>query len=376
MKITIVQGPCFPVPALLGSALEKVQYALGRELAARGCEVTHISRAYPGLPDEEVSGGVYYKRIPGFDAPRSIQRMLLLDFIYSLRVKRVLPQGDILMTNTFWMPILARSRRHGALYVAVNRFPKGQMRLYQHADRLQAVSQAVADAIVMQAPACRSKVHVISSPLPGGWTEPAPDLAQPRRCEILYVGRVHPEKGIGLLLEAFARVVHSALQDWRLVIVGPAEAKMGGGGLDYLAQLKQQAEPIKAYVDWVGPVFDEAQLKNHYNQASIFVYPSLAEKGESFGLAPLEAMARGCVPVVSGLACFRDYLEPGKNGVVFDHKAADPAGALAERLSECVRSEEGLLPVRQYGVETAQHFTPVKIAEKFLTDFYCVLKNT
>jgi glycogen synthase len=37
----------------------------------------------------------------------------------------------------------------------------------------------------------------------------------------------------------------------------------------------------------------------------------VAETGEAFGVAPIEAMAYGCAPLVSNLACFRDFIEDG-----------------------------------------------------------------
>jgi glycosyltransferase involved in cell wall biosynthesis len=46
----------------------------------------------------------------------------------------------------------------------------------------------------------------------------------------------------------------------------------------------------------------------------MFVYPCLAEQGETFGLAPLEAVACGAVPIVSDLSCFGDFITPGVNG--------------------------------------------------------------
>ncbi len=375
MKVTIVQGAFLPVPPLLGGAVEKIHQALGKEFARRGCSVTHISRRYPGLPNQETAEGVEHRRVAGFDSPRSLAVLKLLDLVYSLRVLRVLPKADIIVTNTFWLPMLLRAPKYGAVYVNVNRYPRRQMRFYRHAARLQAVSQVVADAITAQTPTVRDKVRVIANPLPENWCDPVPDLAQPRRREILYVGRVHPEKGVGLLLDAFARVAHGALKGWRLVIVGPAEAKMGGGGADYLTRLQKQAAPIQECVDWIGPVFDNSELKCYYDRASFFAYPSLAAQGESFGLSPLEAMARGCIPIVSDLACFRNYLQPGHNGFVFNHISTNSADALAECLSESIRLEGELIAMRQQGLETAQRFTPAKVAEQFLEDFHIICGN-
>ena len=43
MKITIVLGAFFPVPPIMGGAVEKVWFALGQEFARRGHEVVQIS---------------------------------------------------------------------------------------------------------------------------------------------------------------------------------------------------------------------------------------------------------------------------------------------------------------------------------------------
>jgi glycosyltransferase involved in cell wall biosynthesis len=116
-------------------------------------------------------------------------------------------------------------------------------------------------------------------------------------------------------------------------------------------------------------VFDENRLIQHYNNASIFVYPSLAERGETFGLAVLEAMAAGCAPLVSDLACFRDFLRAEVNGQVFNHRAADPAGALAAALASMLRDRESTARIRQAAWFTARDFTLPKIASQFLMDF-------
>ncbi len=93
---------------------------------------------------------------------------------------------------------MIRDPRPGKLYVHVARFPKGQMRLYQHAARLQTVSEAVADAIRAECPPVSDKVKVIPYHLS---SHPPPldvaELDAPRPRRILYLGRIHPEKGIG-----------------------------------------------------------------------------------------------------------------------------------------------------------------------------------
>ena len=53
-------------------------------------------------------------------------------------------------------------------------------------------------------------------------------------------------------------------------------------------------------------------------KAQLFIYPSQAKYGETFGLAVLEAMSCGCVPIVSSLPCFQDFIRSGIEGIILD----------------------------------------------------------
>lgn len=374
MKITIVQGAFLPVPPVLGGAVEKVWFALGREFAARGHEVTHISRRYGDLPARERVDGVEHIRIAGFDTPRSLVQLKALDFIYSCRVVHHLPPADILVTNTFWLPLLVRDCVRGKLYVHVARFPKGQMRFYSRAARLQTVSRPVAAAIEQEAPQFAARVRVVPYPLidvDSGTEEPAAG----REKQVLFVGRIHPEKGLHLLIQAFASIPLERLANWRLVLVGPAEVRLGGGGDKYLSQLHALAAPIADRVDWVGPVFDTSQLAALYRQAAVFSYPSLADRGETFGLAPLEAMAHGCAPVVSDLACFRDFIQDRLDGLVFNHLSPQPEKHLANRLQELMRDDGYRLRMGEAARRKAEQYSLDRIAPVYLEDFASLLRQ-
>ena len=155
--------------------------------------------------------------------------------------------------------------------------------------------------------------------------------------------------------------------DWECVLVGPVAQGEGGGGEAFADELKRQVEGLP--VRFEAPVFDPEALAKIYDVADVFVYPSVAETGESFGIAPLEAMARGVVPVVSDLAVFRQYLEPGVNGIVFDHRSEDAPERLAAALRELIRHEEQRRRLGAEARETAEHFSTQAIADKYLQLF-------
>ena len=370
MHITIVQGAFLPVPPLLGGGVEKMWFRLAPEFVRAGHRVTYLSRRYEGLPDEETRDGVNHVRVPGFNAPKNKLLYRACDALYARRARRALPAADIVITNTIWLPtMLPGAGRAGKLCVHVARFPKGQMRLYAHAPRLQTVSQAVAGAIAEELPAVAGKVKVIPPYLS---SDPpalsAAELEGPREPWVLYLGRVHPEKGLDILLRAFGEFVGRVPGPWRLKIMGPVEARMGGGGAEYKARLDAIARPFADRVNWLGFVTDE-ELNATCRRSAVFVYPSVAEKGESFGLAPLEAMAQGCPAIVSDLACFRDFLEDGRTGLVFDHRAPDPAATLAAQLMRLTGDPELHRRLVQAGYAKAREFTLERVAAMYLEDF-------
>ena len=368
VKITIIQGAFFPVPPLRGGAVEKLWYRLGLEFARCGHEVVQISKRYPSLLDEEHEDGVHYVRVKGYDQPANRLKLKLFDLFYSLRAVRQVPASDIIVTNTFWTPLLLR--RRAGVCVSVERMPKGQMRLYRRAARLRACSSAVRAAILTEDPTAGPRVRVIPNPLP---EMPSAGVSwQEKEARILYVGRVHPEKGIELLLEAFIRVkTGGGLHDWRLELVGPWEERDGGGGSHWAKSLQDHhAHPD---IEWTGPLFRIEELAARYRRARVFLYPSLAERGETFGLAPLEAMAWGAVPIVSALACFRDFITPWQNGFVFDHRGADPVGNLAAVLASL--PDQPLADLSRAALDVRTTHAPARIAAQFLDDFKAILEN-
>lgn len=378
MRITIVQGAFFPVPALRGGAVEKVWLALGREFARRGHTVTHISRLCDGLPETQELDGVRHARVPGFDQPDSTWRLKWRNLVYSRRAARVLPPADILVTNTFWFPLLRCDASRGLLYVHVARFPKGQFRFYGRAARLQCVSEVVAAGVRAQCPALAGRVRTLPNPLPDGAWESQPTLDAARAPIVFFAGRIHPEKGLDLLAEAWGQPeVRKILAGWKLVLAGPWKVEQGGGGEEYRAKLAAKFAPIRETVEWTGPLFgaDTAKLHELNRRARLFVYPSVAATGEALPLAPLEAMAGGATGVVSDLACFHDYWRAGENGLVFDQRAPDAGARLAAALVALAGNPARRARLAAAAWETAGHFRVEEVATRYLNDFESLLNQ-
>jgi glycosyltransferase involved in cell wall biosynthesis len=341
MRITIVSGFFLPVPPVCGGATEKIWHRLAQEFAAAGHTVTFLSRTWPGFPVHETVGGVTHRRLRGADHTRSLALNLLLDLWWGLRVTRLLPPADVVICNTVALPVwLRRVKPAAGRVVAVfGRMPKGQARFYGGVDLLLSVSAAVTARLRAENPRLAGRIALFPNPI--DWTLHARAAARKSPAApvtIGFVGRIHPEKGLKLLLAAAARLVaRPGLPEWRLTLVGPSDVALGGGGTDYRDSLVAEFGPVLgARLEFAGAEFDPKKLARRYGAMDVFCYPSLAEKGETFGIAVAEAMAAGCAPIVSGLACFGDLVHDGDTGLVFDHAASGADARLAEVLARLI----------------------------------------
>ncbi len=149
----------------------------------------------------------------------------------------------------------------------------------------------------------------------------------------LYVGRIAPEKNLGLFVQAVLamRAIDASL---RVVLVGDGP----------------QAADLRArYPDFVfAGMRTGGDLAEHYASADVFLFPSTTE---TFGNVTLEAMASGLAVVAYDYAAARQYLRhesnallaPLDDGAAFVSAAALLAGdpELAPRLrSEARRAAE------------------------------------
>jgi glycosyltransferase involved in cell wall biosynthesis len=106
---------------------------------------------------------------------------------------------------------------------------------------------------------------------------------------LLYLGRLHPKKGIANLLSACKRLNDSSNTTWSLTLAGAGDPK-------YVETLRTRIEELKLgkQVQMVGAV-DGEMKRNLFENSEIAVVPSHTE---NFGMVVAEALAHG-VPVIA-----------------------------------------------------------------------------
>jgi glycosyltransferase involved in cell wall biosynthesis len=163
---------------------------------------------------------------------------------------------------------------------------------------------------------------------------------------LLYVGRLDPEKGVDVLLRAWASVERSSPGD--LLIVGT-------GTLD--APLRRQAADLGlTRVTFQGFV-PQADLPGCYGRADVFVFPS---SSDPWGMVINEAMASG-LPIVTTSAPggVDELVVDGENGLVA--APGDPAG-LAEAIRKLVHDPSLRRLMGEASTRIVTRFTPERWA--------------
>ena len=173
---------------------------------------------------------------------------------------------------------------------------------------------------------------------------------------VLAVGRLVPQKGFDLLIEAFAS---DALSGLNLAIAGD------GFQRDAL-ETRAVELGIASRVRFLGSV-DRGRLPRLLQGASVFAFPS---RGEPFGIALLEAMAAGVPAVAAAAGGVPEFVLDGQNGILVEPEDVQGLVSAIARVNENRDLRERLV---LGGRQTAEDFAWRNIAERYESIFRDVL---
>jgi glycosyltransferase involved in cell wall biosynthesis len=194
--------------------------------------------------------------------------------------------------------------------------------------------RAVALANGVAAERCHVVPYFVSRP-------PAPEPL-PERRTIAFAGRIEPDKGLDVLLAALALLPDA----WdELLVAGD------GSDRSRCEQLAAQAgiSGRVRFAGWLAP----AGLDDVLLQARVVVIPS--RWPEPFGIAGLDALARGRPVVASAVGGITEWLEDGAVGRLVP---AGDAAALAEAVASLLADPELARALGEEGWRRAERFSP------------------
>jgi glycosyltransferase involved in cell wall biosynthesis len=184
--------------------------------------------------------------------------------------------------------------------------------------------------------------HVHSCPL--GLAMPEQRMA--KKNQILFVGRMVPEKGVHVYAEALLQCLPQHPQ-WKGIFVGGKRFAKEALS-DYEQHILNDVTPIKHQVEWRGFQNHDATMQA-FAESAIAVIPSLWE--EPFGRIAIEAMSHGCAVATSASGGLAEIV--GDAALI-----AQPctAAALAAHLDMLMRQPETRAAYQQRAKKRAAMF--------------------
>jgi len=169
---------------------------------------------------------------------------------------------------------------------------------------------------------------------------------------ILSVGTIEPRKNYSTLIKAFNYIKHNNNNfNCKLVIVGRT------GWKSEATYRERELSPYKDDILFIGRVSDK-DLVQIYNQAEIFVYPSLFE---GFGLPPMEAMSCGLPVIASDSSSLKEVV--GDAGILVP---PEDFKEISKQILYVLKNEKIKKKLKEKSLKQAQKFSWEKTARKTL----------
>lgn len=335
---------------------------MAQALSARGHEVTIITQNDSDIPASWKSG------TPG--APRVVNLGEASGFLGRLdaaaiaKASDAIRGADALHLHTPWetsnpqIAAIARSERvpyivsiHGMLddWCMTQRAAKKKLylaiagrKLLENAAFVHCTAQAEKDQSEKWFPRGHGRVIPLVFDLDPFRTLPGPEIARGKhpslstpRSKVLFLSRVHPKKGLELLIDSVPLLIKAG--------VDPSVTVAGVGDADYTRSLKNRvaAMGLSDRIAFIGLVTGAEKL-SVYQAADLFVLPT---SQENFGFVVPEAMAcRKAVVTTKGVDIWPE-LEKSGGAVIVDSTPE----AIAATVARLVRDPATLATMGEKG---------------------------
>ncbi len=201
--------------------------------------------------------------------------------------------------------------------------------------------------------ASKRRIEVIPNGVPTEAFERVNDEGQDRPF-FLYLGRLHPTKGLEFLIRSFAQV-STENSSVRLWIVGD-------GPSTYHAHLSRLVSRLnlEGRVIFTGSV-DENRKRRILASCACLILPSVYEP---FGIVLLEAMAQGKPVIATSLGGPKDIVHDGTTGYLVEYGDEE---SLATRMLDLLNCQSASQLMGQRAREYAKQFAWDKVAERIVS---------
>ncbi|MBL7498563.1 glycosyltransferase family 4 protein [Frankia sp. CNm7] len=221
-----------------------------------------------------------------------------------------------------------------------------------HATMVTAPSQLLVDTVRPYGWLSRQDVKVVPNPFDATPWLDVPSVSRTGPV-IATVGRLEPNKGIDVLLDALALLAARGV-DAKLILAGSPSGHIDG--VPTGRWLERRAQELDVPVVFTGHI-GQRELADVYGQARVVAVPS---RFESFSIAAVEGMASGRPVVTTTRTGIAPFIREWEAGTVV---AAEDPGALADALVPFLTDPGLAEAVGANGRAGAARLDPLRIAQ-------------
>lgn len=308
----------------------------------------------------------YADRIPGINVLCNRWHLSMYQYVRWLPVlhARHFAQASAFKTNQtngadialraarFWRkPLIARcgymwsefeERRCGADSPQAQKAKQIEHKVFDAADAIVVTTPMMADSVLQRLPEASAKIHLLPNYVE---TERFQPLKAEPEFDVIFVGRLEPQKNIAALLGALAELDTTTA------------AIVGTGSLE--AELRHQFSSLQDRVTWFGNV-PNSDLPALINRSKIFV---LLSHYEGHPKALIEAMACGSAVIGSNSPGIREVITHGETGYLTETDSQRVRAAIQTLLSDQTLREKFGQNARMFALN---HYSLDTIGQKEL----------
>jgi glycogen synthase len=290
---------------------------LAKALIKRGHSVGVVTgHSREDLPQVSEIDGVSVYRVPFFQALSSRDPKKITEVQAKIvALKRAFKPHLVHVNFTDASPFfhLRTRKQHDVslvvLHEASDRFVSGIhliKALAFHSQSIIAPSRFIAEKFTKMTGGSEAKFQIIDNGVDEDYLT-IPNIDDSLTPRLLFAGRLVPEKGVHLLIEAVSILARKG-KPIRLTIAG------AGPDLAVLKEMASQLEVIDA-IDYVGWLH-QAALGDAFAHATAVVVPSIG--AEPFGLIAAEAAMAGRPVIASRIGALAEIIEDQETGLLFE----------------------------------------------------------
>lgn len=371
MKIVILIAR-FP-PSYLGGA-EIAVYNLAKQLSKLKHEVHVITMSDPNSPDENTQDDFYLHRIKTIEIP------LLRNIVFSIRslylMKTIKPHvvhSQTISIHNAGLPAFLAKKILKIPYIVWGR--GSDIYLYRHEKQFKRIILKNSNAAIALTDDMKEAMQNI-------WNMPicvipngidlekfntlrkskthSTKIAESDDKVILFVGRLHPIKGLSYLIEAM-KIIHQRYPKSRLLIVGDGDER------DYLNMIVKNSN-LNECVTFIGKVPNKS-IPEYMALADILVLPSLSE---GFPVVILEAMACGLPIVATKIRGNQEIIKDWDNGFLVEPRNSKN---ITEKVLLLLKDDKLRQIIAGKNIEVAKRYSWESVARRVEEIYFGVVSN-